>query len=161
MNVCVFLCHLNTVIAVKDITKTSLLVIYFLHLSFISLGVELILCVIQGTNYTVDPWPKAQHNLSKHKAEVGIWKTSVGAGLGTNLLSDRLWCHAGERTKWRKTKGNREKHVFYEWTCRTSSQGKKKTRTAIFDPSQVDKWPWTFQFPVTLFLSLLSSIVWH
>lgn len=45
-----------------------------------------------------------------------------------------------ERMKWRKTKGNRGKRVFWV-NLQDFGQGKKKTRTAIFDLSQADKWP--------------------
>lgn len=50
---------------------------------------------------------------------------------------------------------------FYEWTCRTSSRGKKKTQDSYFWPESSWQMARTFQFPVTLFLTLLSSIVWH
>lgn len=76
---------------------------------------------------------------------------------------------AGERTEWRETKGSSGKQgfsFFFFFLCMSEpaglpARGEKKTWTAIFDRSQVDKRPRTFLFPATLFLTLLSSIVWH
>lgn len=75
---------------------------------------------------------------------------------------------AGERTEWRETKGSSGKQgfSFFFFLCMSEpaglpARGEKKTWTAIFDRSQVDKRPRTFLFPTTLFLTLLSSIVWH